>query len=277
MTSEPPIPEIDTIALVIDPERYRRRIHDWLAGQDVIRAVTDVRENDPGAGLFTGLSVMAQLDEKAHATQVDHFVTRWMQWRGSRPWSLSLAARVSIILAPGAGDPAVGSRWAELMADQRLTNGTALSPRVARGRSPGPNSDDAPGAALLLNTEGPALPVLWHHLRLSDRVTYRPRRATDPIDRGPAPPVTFNIEVEGSDARYWLSGSPDLLLAARPALEGLTAAVGDSWISGIFHGARFGVVTLWARSPEVAETAGWAWELAEVPDAVELRIERSWS
>lgn len=266
MAGEPPIPEVDTIALVIDPDRYRRRIRDWLTGQEVIRSVTEVRENEPGAGLFTGLSVVAELDENAHATQVDHFITRWINWRGSRPWTLSLGARVAIILAPHAGGPTVGSHWAELMADERLTAGTALSPRV-----------DAPGAALLLHTESAALPVLWHHLRLSDRETYVPRRAGDPVHPSSMVPVTFNIEVEGGDARYWLSGSPALLLATRPALEGLTAAVEGSWISGIFHGDRFGVVTVWARTPEIAESAGWAWELADVPAAVELRIERSWS
>ncbi|MDO5498656.1 MAG: hypothetical protein Q4F67_03130 [Propionibacteriaceae bacterium] len=253
---------------VVGPERYQRRITDWLSTQPSITHVAEVRENTPGGGLFTGLSVVAELDESAHAAEVTRLVTSWAHLRGTRAWTLSLAARVSIILSPGTRGVGVGDAWAALMADERLTLGSALSPRA-----------DAPGAAVVLQTEGPALAVLWDHLNAGQRGHYRPRRAIAPPEAHPAeqPSRSFNVEVEGPQDHYWLSGSAELLLACRPALESLTAAVDGSPISGIFHNDDFAIVTVWPHSDAATRGAHWAWELACPPEGAELRIERPWA
>lgn len=259
---------LDPSTSIVGPERYQRRIADWLEAQPAIARVTEVRENTPGAGLFTGLSVVADLDETAHATEVTQLAAGWAHLRGTRPWTLSLAARVAIILSPGTRGVGVGDAWAGLMADERLTAGSALSPRV-----------DVPGAAVLLQTDGSALSVLWDHLNAGQRGHYRPRRAITPPEPDPAalPALSFNVEVDGAQDHYWLSGSADLLLACRPALEGLTAAVDGSPISGIFHSDNFAVVTVWPRTDAAVRGAHWAWELAGAPAAAELRIERPWA
>lgn len=247
---------------IVAPERFQREIRDWLTEHEAIDRVVEVRENAPGAGLFTGLTAYAELAPNIHASAVADLVTGWAALRGRRNWTLSLGARVAIILDPGSTGSWLGDAWAYLMADERLAEGSALAPRVS-----------TPGATVVLRTAGPALPVLWHHLDTGRRELYRPRRAITPPHSEPAelPAVPFNVEVQAPGEDYRVSGHAELLLACRPALEGLVAAADGARIEAVF-GSESATVTVHAETPRQAEAVRRTWERAGVPESARLDI-----
>ncbi|WP_145978629.1 hypothetical protein [Granulicoccus phenolivorans] len=247
---------------VVAPARFQREIREWLSGQPAVSRVVEVSENSPGAGLFTGLTAYAELAPGVHAAAVADLVTGWAAVRGKRNWTLSLGARVAIILDPGSTGSWVGDAWAYLMADERLSEGSALAPRVS-----------TPGATVVLRTDGAALPVLWHHLDTGRRELYRPRRAITPSDSEPAelPAVPFNVEVQAPGEDYRVSGHAELLLACRPALEGLTAAADGARIEAVF-GSESATVTVSAETPRQAEAVRRTWDRAGVPEGATLEV-----